>query len=420
MALVLVVGRGAQGQGLSSAAPCRWSAGDPLPSPPAPLPTCPPAPLPLSPPAHLPAGLACIPAKSPLPGVAAAAAAAAAAGAGASKKVLCFATGGEKGVVRIWRADTGTCLYEQKSGAAAAAGGIQELQLLPGGEGVMTATQDCRILLQCPTPPGAGGAGSGGTGGLQMVRQLIGNNDEVTDLRFVTLPAAPPAGSGGGSKDGASEKGGKRSKKEVKQAAKAAAAAVAVAAAAQPVVPAAAAAVAHGSSSGLPTHLVVSTNSEQIRIFDAATLSCTASLAGHTGIVLAIATLQLPRPGSSSGSSSAGAAAGGSSSGSGACLLASGSKDNTVRVWALSGPGGAGARCLAVGSGHVGSVGAVAFAPRKGALLVSGGGERAPPGVLPCPSWGWWGGVRGLGGGAGGGAGGGGGGGPLGRVRGSG
>lgn len=36
----------------------------------------------------------------------------------------------------------------------------------------------------------AGGGQEGGRG-LPMVRQLVGNNDEVTDLRFVGPPATP-------------------------------------------------------------------------------------------------------------------------------------------------------------------------------------------------------------------------------------
>ena len=76
----------------------------------------------------------------------------------------------------------------------------------------------------------------------------------------------------------------------------------------------------NGSSSGgggaqpAPTHLAVSTNSEHIRLFDCATLGCCATLAGHSDIVLCLDALRVP---------------------SGQTLLASGSKDNCVRVWAV-------------------------------------------------------------------------------------
>lgn len=62
---------------------------------------------------------------------------------------------------------------------------------------------------------------------LELTKQLIGNNDEVTDLRFVGPPAAP-------------------------------------------------------------THLAVSSNSELIRIFSLTDMSCSASLAGHTDTILAL------------------------------------------------------------------------------------------------------------------------------------
>lgn len=62
---------------------------------------------------------------------------------------------------------------------------------------------------------------------LDLTKQLIGNNDEVTDIRFLGPPTAP-------------------------------------------------------------THLAVSSNSETIRVFSLLDMSCTASLAGHTDTVLAL------------------------------------------------------------------------------------------------------------------------------------
>jgi U3 small nucleolar RNA-associated protein 13 len=98
---------------------------------------------------------------------------------------------------------------------------------------------------------------------LPLVRQLVGNNDEVTDLRFVGGPA------------------------------------------------------------GAPTHVAVATNSEQVRLFHAASLSCSASLLGHSDTVLCLDAAPL---GDDDG---------------GRWLLVSGAKDNTVRLWEA--PSG---RCL--------------------------------------------------------------------------
>jgi U3 small nucleolar RNA-associated protein 13 len=191
---------------------------------------------------------------------------------------VCFATGGEKGIIKLWRVDTGKCVYEQPASAAmasSAAGGIVELALLPGAAGLVTATQDCRLLFHRP---------AGGGASLAVDCQLIANNDEVTDMRFLTLDSNAGAD------------------------ASAAGASGAAAAAAQ------------------PTHLAVSTNSDQIHVFDVATMSCTATLAGHTDTVLALDALRMPSSSSSSG---------------GGTMLASAGKDASVRLWSLPA-----ARCI--------------------------------------------------------------------------
>jgi hypothetical protein len=214
-----------------------------------------------------------------------------------------FATGGEKGVVRLWRSDTGRCVYEQPAAAAAAAaaaGGIMELELLPGAAGLLAATQDCRLLFHRPAD-----------GGLAVARQLVGNQDEITDLRLLRLqPSGGGAQSGGGSAGGG---GG-------------------------------------GEGDQPPTHVAVASNSDQVRVFDAASMSCVATLSGHSGAVLALDALPLP---------------------GGAALLASAGKDASLRLWSL--PAG---RCVAVGAGHVSAVGCVAFARRGGGFVATGGTDK--------------------------------------------
>jgi U3 small nucleolar RNA-associated protein 13 len=99
---------------------------------------------------------------------------------GLSGKTHFFATAGERGVVRIWRSDTGACLYtysgssssllqgpaagssgsskkKQKTAlgasevvAAAAGDELLELMLLPGGKGLLAATGDARLLFFHP------------------------------------------------------------------------------------------------------------------------------------------------------------------------------------------------------------------------------------------------------------------------------
>lgn len=140
--------------------------------------------------------------------------------------------------------------------------------IINAGAGLLAATQDCRLIafdLTSPTPANP----------LPLHRQLIGNNDDVTDIRFVsnadtttTATAAVPS-----SND-----------------------------------------VTNSSLATGPSHIVVATNSEHIRLYDVATLGCSTTLVGHTDIVLSLDVVRLK---------------------SGVNLVASGSKDNTVRVWTV-------------------------------------------------------------------------------------
>lgn len=168
-------------------------------------------------------GLAVLPPGGAFPGVQKAAAAAGAAA------PLHFATAGERGQVRIWRADTAACVHTQRRGglaaraskkaaaAAAAAAGDDEgpppagaemtdLQLLPGGRGLMAATGDARLLFfaadaaaaaaataAAGDKPASGkaAAAAGTASSMLLFRQLVGNQDEVTDAAFVGAPEAP-------------------------------------------------------------------------------------------------------------------------------------------------------------------------------------------------------------------------------------
>ena len=222
---------------------------------------------------------------------------------------VCFATGGDGAVIKLWRADTGKCVYAQPSTAVAssAGSGIVELAMLPQATGLLTATQDCRLVFSSP-------AGEH----LVVDRQLIGNMDEITDLCFV--------GAGANGRGAAAPADGVSTPPPQQRQQHAAAA------------------------PGLPSQLAVSSNSEQIRLFDVTTLACTATLCAHTGAVLALDVLQLP---------------------DGAALLASAGKDATVRLWSL--PAGS---CVGVGAGHVSAVSCVAFARRGGGFVASGGTDK--------------------------------------------
>lgn len=242
-----------------------------------------------------------------------------------ASKVVHFATAGEKGQIKIWSSQSGSCVYALAvagaetalaANASSASRELVDLQLLPGGGGLMAATADARLLCYAPTAA-AGGSSSkgGGRGGsdrqLALCKQLIGNIDEVTDVRFV-------------------------------------------------------------GPADQPTHLAVATNGETVRLFELASMSCSASLGGHRDIVMCLdaAALQpadLAAHGCSEAAAAAAAAAGGRFGG----LLVSGGKDNEVRAWSTTD-----GRCLGVGVGHVAAVTSVAIAPKGRKFVVSVGADK--------------------------------------------
>jgi len=103
-----------------------------------------------------------------------------------------------------------------------------------------------------------------------------------------------------------------------------------------------------GGRGGGEMQLAVGTNSEQVRLFDLADMGCRLLL-GHADIVLALD-----------------ASAGGG-------LIASASKDATVRLWDP-----ATAECVGRCVGHMDAVGAVGFGGKTGGRLAAGAADGAP------------------------------------------
>lgn len=95
--------------------------------------------------------------------------------------------------------------------------------------------------------------------------------------------------------------------------------------------------------------LAVATNLEQVRMYDLSSMTCVYELPGHTDIVLCLDTVVF----------------------SGHSLLASGSKDHTVRIWDTESKS-----CICVAAGHMGAVGAVAFSKKAKNFFVSGSSDR--------------------------------------------
>ncbi|KAK1326881.1 Guanine nucleotide-binding protein subunit beta-like protein B [Acorus calamus] len=96
--------------------------------------------------------------------------------------------------------------------------------------------------------------------------------------------------------------------------------------------------------------VAVATNVEQVQVYDLASMSCSYVLAGHTDIVLCIDTCV---------------------TNAGRTLIATGSKDNNVRLWDAEKK-----CCIGVGIGHMKAVGAVVFSKKGGNFFVSGSRDR--------------------------------------------
>ncbi|CAL1388110.1 unnamed protein product [Linum trigynum] len=96
--------------------------------------------------------------------------------------------------------------------------------------------------------------------------------------------------------------------------------------------------------------LAVATNLEQVRVYDLASKSCSYVLSGHADIILCLDTCILS---------------------CGRVLIATGSKDNTVRLWDSESR-----KCVGIGKGHMGGIGAVAFSRKEKNFLVSGSSDR--------------------------------------------
>ncbi|XP_035695414.1 transducin beta-like protein 3 isoform X2 [Branchiostoma floridae] len=93
------------------------------------------------------------------------------------------------------------------------------------------------------------------------------------------------------------------------------------------------------------SHIAVATNSEQVRVFNLATMDCQI-LYGHTDIVLSLSVFKKGQ------------------------LFASSSKDNTVRLWRFDATSGK-VRCVAMGTGHTHAVSAVTCARLKPVFVAS-------------------------------------------------
>ncbi|KAF6717501.1 Transducin beta-like protein 3 [Oryzias melastigma] len=201
---------------------------------------------------------------------------------GVKSKDLHFITAGSKGILRVWDASTGRCVYTQKAPSTLSSAteeaeeqddspfSLTHLFYLPTSHRVATVTAEHNILLyQLP--------------GLTTQQQFVGYSDEVLDVKFL------------GKND---------------------------------------------------SHIVVATNSSQLKVFELLTNSCQI-LFGHTDTVL---TLDVFKKG---------------------FVFASCGKDRSVRVWQMDSDSGQ-VSCVAQGTSHTNAVGSISCSRMKASFVVTG------------------------------------------------
>ncbi|KAM9780107.1 transducin beta-like protein 3 [Neosynchiropus ocellatus] len=200
---------------------------------------------------------------------------------GVKSENLHFITAGSKGVLRVWNANSGRCVYtqtlstlvpspEEEEETTDNPRGITYLFHLPSSSRLATVTAEHNILFYQLSD-------------LSTLQQFVGYSDAVLDVKFL--------GKG-------------------------------------------------------DSHIVVATNSCQIKVFELLTNSCQI-LYGHTDTVLS---LDVFRKG---------------------LMFVSCAKDRSVRVWRMDAESGR-VHCVAQGSSHTNAVGSVTCSKLKASFIVSG------------------------------------------------
>uniref|UniRef100_A0A7N9ATK4 Transducin beta like 3 n=1 Tax=Mastacembelus armatus TaxID=205130 RepID=A0A7N9ATK4_9TELE len=202
---------------------------------------------------------------------------------GVKSKDLHFITAGSKGVLRVWEASTARCVYTQTLPSSTLSSASEDEEEKDGDPRSLT------YLLHLPTSSRLATVTAEHNIMLYQLldlttqQQFVGYNDEVLDVKFL--------GKG-------------------------------------------------------DSHIVVATNSCQLKVFELLTNSCQI-LYGHTDTVLS---LDVFKKGS---------------------LFASCAKDRSVRVWHMDSDSGH-VRCVAQGSSHANAVGSITCSRMKASFIVSG------------------------------------------------
>ncbi|KAL0993109.1 hypothetical protein UPYG_G00103330 [Umbra pygmaea] len=202
---------------------------------------------------------------------------------GVKTNELHFITAGSKGVLRVWESSTSRCVFAQALPSASPVGCSQGGVLEDGDPRSLTYCLPMPTSFRLATVTAEHNILLYQLPGLTIQQQLVGYNDDVLDVKFL----------------------------------------------------------GQGDS-----HIVVATNSSQIKVFDLATNSCQI-LYGHTDTVLSVDVFKK----------------GG--------LFVSCAKDKSIRVWRKD-PDSDKVFCVAHGCSHANSVGSIACSRLKESFVVSG------------------------------------------------
>ena len=214
-------------------------------------------------------------------------------GAKNGKPVIHFVTTGQAGKLKFWNPQKLLCEYEYEiDDTCEAEGGCLDFVVLDSNR-LLCTTVDCRIVLynlktsveSFRTDLSKSDRNAFWKGQLRHSSQIIGNNEQITDVAFLDSK-----------------------------------------------------------------RLVVATNSQYIRIYDAHTFDCLSSCSGHEDIVLALHTIPVD---------------------SSHHLIASGGKDNTLRVWACS-TDGSRTVCKGKAEGHFSAIECLSFSTKVAKYVCTG------------------------------------------------
>jgi U3 small nucleolar RNA-associated protein 13 len=250
-------------------------------------------------------------------------------GSSTSLEGVMFMTAGDKGIVRTWTAaGGGKCVASAPADAVCSGpeAGFMALALVPrarpappGHHQVMATTTDGRVMFYSSSSEAGRTSSAASVDTWRLSWQLLGNLDEVIDVRCISAPGSSAA----------------------------------------------------ATTPAPPACIVAVTNSAVVRVLDGTTLGCVASLEGHSDTVLCADVAAWPI---NTGDAHTGVTACIVTGGKDRCLRLwrlvgpNSGAATAAAAWEVA--------CLGAGEGHAGAVTAVACGTRTAGLVVTGGADK--------------------------------------------